>query len=131
MRWLALAAVFLGVACSSNGASNNDASGTGGTGGGGPKSCIDIRRCTVEAGCVDSTCLTNCKQGASADAMVDFDALETCLTTTAGCTRDGTATFRDCFCEAECQTGQLTCGQQVDDCLADPLVVDQVCDICF
>jgi hypothetical protein len=129
MRWLALATVVaVGLACSSNGGSNNDA-GAGGTGGSGPKTCIDIRRCTVEAACTNEACVTMCKMGASADVIADFDALEACTTTTALCTRGG-ANYQTCFCEAQCME-PLICGQQVDDCLANPLAVDQVCDICF
>ena len=128
MRWLALATALVGIACSSNGASNGDASGTGGTGGG-PKNCLAIRRCTVEAACADEACVTNCKMGASNDAIADFDSLESCMTSQASCTR-GSANYQECFCVAQCRE-ELTCGQQVDDCLADPLIVDQACGPCF
>jgi hypothetical protein len=122
---LALAMVAL-AACSDGGSGGPD--GGGGMGGSVEKSCVDIRRCTVESQCLDQTCVSTCKQGGSAAAQAAFDSLEQCMLGPGGCARNS-PDFKECFCLAQCRE-EFTCETELFACLAET-AVDQVCDICF
>jgi hypothetical protein len=125
---LALSMVWL-LACSSGSGSNGD--GGPDAGGSTVKSCVDIRRCTVEALCADEACVNTCKERGSAAAQAAFDALEQCTNTTAGCARNS-PDYMECFCKAQCRE-DYTCADPgfLDACL-DGTSVDQVCEtFCF
>jgi hypothetical protein len=122
---LALALVVL-AACS--GGEGGGADGGGGGGGNAAKSCVDIRRCTLESPCLDEGCVTTCKQGGSTAAIAAFDALEQCLLGPAMCMRND-PNFLECLCKAECRE-EYTCETQLEACLAG-VVTDQACNLCF